>query len=165
VVVGVELDEKSSTGGDIPVGGMAMESTGSIDDRLGRIEALLGVLVEQRTVKDWYSTAEVGAILSKSGYTVREWCRQGRVRASKRPVGLGPTYEWIVSQEELTLLSNEELPPVLTLSIRCALPRADRGYGSSPSCPDRKANRRFQVFGFRTMQGLPRTSRPRRTAV
>jgi hypothetical protein len=88
-----------------------MESLGSIDDRLGRIEALLGQLVEQRTVKDWYSTAEVGAILSKSDYTVREWCRQGRVRASKRPCGHGNSKEWIVSHDELTRLRNEALRP------------------------------------------------------
>jgi hypothetical protein len=66
-----------------------MEAMGSIDDRLGRIEALLGVLVKQQTIKDWYCTAEVGELLDKSEYTVREWCRQGRVRASKRPVGGG----------------------------------------------------------------------------
>jgi hypothetical protein len=94
-----------------------MESTGSIDDRLGRIEALLGALVEQRTVKDWYSTAEVGAILGKSDYTVREWCRQGRVRASKRPVGRGRSKEWIVCHEELIRLRNEGLLPVQSLSV------------------------------------------------
>jgi len=44
-------------------------------DRLMRIESVLNTLVELRTVKEFYSTAEVGAILSKAEFTVREWCR------------------------------------------------------------------------------------------
>jgi hypothetical protein len=82
-----------------------------IEERLRRIEALLAELVSHRTVKAWYSTAEVGDILEKSEYTVREWCRQGRVRASKRACGRGKAKEWIVSHEELTRLKNEGLLP------------------------------------------------------
>lgn len=56
-----------------------------IEDRLSRIERMLAMLVERQTVKDWYTTAEVGEILGKSEYTVREWCRQGRVRPASEP--------------------------------------------------------------------------------
>ena len=57
----------------------------------GRIMELRDILLAQRIVKDWYTTAEVGETLDKSEYTVREWCRQGRVRAQKRPaVAAGP---------------------------------------------------------------------------
>jgi hypothetical protein len=90
-----------------------MESIGSIDDRLGRIEALLGVLIKRQTIKDWYSTSEVGEILGKSDYTVREWCRQGRVKASKRASGHGKSKEWIISHDELTRLRNEGLLPLM----------------------------------------------------
>jgi hypothetical protein len=83
-----------------------------IEDRLTRIEAMLAELVERQTVKDWYTTAEVGKILGKSEYTVREWCREGRVRGEKRPVGRGRSKEWIVSHAELTRLKNEGLLPV-----------------------------------------------------
>ncbi len=82
-----------------------------IEDRLSRIEQMLTVLVQQRTVKDWYTTGEVGEILGKSEYTVREWCRQGRVRAGKRPCGRGKAREWIISHQELTRLRNEGLLP------------------------------------------------------
>src|SRR4051812_45647715 len=50
-------------------------------NRLGKVEALLGQLVQARTVKDWYTTVEVAEMLSKDSYTVREWARLGRIRA------------------------------------------------------------------------------------
>lgn len=79
--------------------------------RLARIESLLASLVEQKTVKDWYTTAEVAAIVGRAEFTVREWCRLGRVRAVKKKSGRGPASEWIVSHEELTRVRNEGLLP------------------------------------------------------
>ena len=79
--------------------------------RLQKIETLLAALVEQRTVKEWYSTAEVAAILGRAEFTVREWCRLGRVRAEKKKCGRGPASEWIVSHAELTRVRNEGLLP------------------------------------------------------
>jgi hypothetical protein len=83
----------------------------SIEERLDRIESMLAVLVERQTVKDWYSIAEVARMLDKAEYTVREWCRQGRIRARKKPCGRGKGGEWLVSHEELTRLKNEGLLP------------------------------------------------------
>jgi transposase len=79
--------------------------------RLEKIEALLASLVEQRTVKEWYSTSEVAAILGRAEFTVREWCRLGRVRAEKKKSGRGPASEWIISHGELTRIRNEGLLP------------------------------------------------------
>lgn len=79
--------------------------------RLQKIETLLGALVEQRTVKEWYSTAELAVILGRAEFTVREWCRLGRVRAEKKKCGRGPASEWIVSHAELTRVRNEGLLP------------------------------------------------------
>jgi hypothetical protein len=67
--------------------------------------------VEQRTVKDWYTTAEVAKLLSKAEFTVREWCRLGRVQAQKKRCGRGISSEWIISHEELTRIRNEGLLP------------------------------------------------------
>ena len=81
-------------------------------ERLERIETLLDRLVSQRTIKEWYSVAEVAQILGKAEFTVREWCRHGRVWASKRQCGRGNTKEWIISHEELTRVQNEGLLPL-----------------------------------------------------
>jgi excisionase family DNA binding protein len=83
-----------------------------IIQRLDRIEAVLAGLVEQRMVKEWYTTAEVGQILGLSGYTVREWARNGRIHAAKRACGRGRSKEWAVSHAELTRIRNEGLLPL-----------------------------------------------------
>lgn len=84
----------------------------TLEERLTRIEQMLATLIEQRMVKDWYSTAEVSRILNRAEYTVREWCRQGRIRAKKKPCGRGKGGEWLISNEELTRLKNEGLLPL-----------------------------------------------------
>jgi hypothetical protein len=83
----------------------------SVEERLDRIERMLATLVRQQTIKEWYTTAEVGGLLGRAEYTVREWCRQGRIRAKKKPCGRGKGGEWLVSHEELTRLRNEGLLP------------------------------------------------------
>ena len=80
-------------------------------DRLERIESVLSSLVELRTVKDFYSTAEVGAILGKAEATVREWCRCHRCRGEKRRSGRGKYQSWVISREELQRIEREGLLP------------------------------------------------------
>ncbi len=80
--------------------------------RLDRIESLLSSLIEHETKKDYYSTAEVAKILSRTDWTVREWCRLGRVWAEKRKCGRGVAKEWMISHEELTRIRNEGLLPI-----------------------------------------------------
>lgn len=81
------------------------------DERLDRIESMLRTLIEQRMVKDFYTTSEVAKILSRAEWTVREWCRLGRVIAEKRPCGRGTSQEWIISHTELQRIGNEGLLP------------------------------------------------------
>lgn len=81
-------------------------------ERLERIEATLHTLIAQKTVKEYYSTAEVAQILGRAEFTVREWCRLGRIWASKRDCGRGNSKEWIISHEELTRIQNEGLLPL-----------------------------------------------------
>jgi hypothetical protein len=80
-------------------------------ERLERIEATLAILVEHRQVQDWYDTKTAARILGRSAYTVREWCRLGRVQAAKRPCGRGNSKEWMISHEELTRIKSEGLQP------------------------------------------------------
>jgi hypothetical protein len=77
-----------------------------------RLDELYDLVLGQQMVKDYYTTAEVGQVLGKSEYTVREWARQGRVRAGKRACGRGRAKEWVISHEELTRLRNEGLLPL-----------------------------------------------------
>jgi hypothetical protein len=83
----------------------------SSDERLDRIEAMLRMLLEQRVVKDHYTTAEAAEILDRAEWTVREWCRLGRVNADKRSCGLGASQEWIISHAELQRIRNDGLLP------------------------------------------------------
>jgi len=80
-------------------------------ERLERIEACLELLVRQRRVQDWYDTRKVAEILDRSPYSVREWCRLGRVHAEKRACGRGTSKEWMISHAELERIKSEGLLP------------------------------------------------------
>ena len=80
-------------------------------DRLERVLPVLETLAEQGQVQEWYSTADVAKVLGRDPYTVRQWCRFGRVRAEKRRCGRGKSQEWIISHEELGRIRSEGLLP------------------------------------------------------
>ena len=82
-----------------------------LDERLSAIQADLTALVQQRTIKDYYSTEEVAKIVGRDAYTVREWCRLGRIRAEKRECGRGKSAGWAVPHAELVRYQNEGLLP------------------------------------------------------
>lgn len=90
----------------------------SLKKTLEKIEAMLVVLVEQRTVKDWYSTYEFAQLVGKAEFTVREWCRLGRVHAEKKNSGRGSHTSWVISHAELLRYQREGLLPVPRLSMR-----------------------------------------------
>lgn len=85
---------------------------GQLLNRMERIEDALAQLLQRNTMKDYYTTAEVAKILGKAEFTVREWCRLGRVYAEKRQTGRGRAKEWIISHQELTRIRNEGLLPL-----------------------------------------------------
>ena len=80
----------------------------AIVEWLERIEALI---VEQKAVKDWYTTEEFAALVGKAEFTVREWCRLGRVAAAKRRSGRGKHCAWVISHDELRRYRREGLLP------------------------------------------------------
>ena len=80
---------------------------------LGRLDRIEKLIVEGKTVKEWYTTDEVAEILDRTAYTIREWCRQGRAHGRKRPCGRGTASEWIISHQELTRLQNQGLLPAV----------------------------------------------------
>lgn len=83
-----------------------------ITQRLDRIEDLLHRLLQTRVEQEYYSTADAARILGKADFTVREWCRHGRVHAEKRPCGRGNSQEWMISHEELERIQSEGLLPL-----------------------------------------------------
>lgn len=104
-----------------------MQATGNPDaamhERLDRIEASLNLLVQQRMVKDWYTTTEFARIVDRAEFTVREWCRLNRIQAQKRACGRGPTQEWMIAHEALVHYQNHGLLPVPTVFAKYQLDR------------------------------------------
>ena len=80
-------------------------------ERLERIETALAILVKQRQVQDSYDTKTTAELLGKSPYTVREYCRHGRIHAQKRACGRGNSEEWMISHDELMRIKAEGLLP------------------------------------------------------
>src|SRR4051794_23877087 len=91
-------------------------SSPEIIDRLEaidvRIRELRDLLLAQRTIRDHYGTEELAAILGKAEFTVREWCRLGRIRARKRGSGRGKHLGWVVAHDELLRIQREGLLPI-----------------------------------------------------
>ena len=65
-------------------------------DRLVRIEALLATLIDRQVVRDWYNTEQFAAAVGKAEFTVREWCRLGRIEAEKYRTQSGGANLWVI---------------------------------------------------------------------
>ncbi len=72
---------------------------------------MLALLLEQRQVREWYTTQEFAHVVGKAEFTIREHCRLGRLRAEKRRSGRGPFPQWVLSQAELLRYQREGLLP------------------------------------------------------
>ena len=83
-----------------------------IADRLDRIENSLQRLATERLIKEYYSTSEIARLVKRSEFTVREWCRLGRIAAEKRACGRGRSKEWMIPHDELLRFQCEGLLPI-----------------------------------------------------
>lgn len=83
----------------------------TLEERLSRIEAMLLVLVERQSVKAFYDIDEFAQLVGRSSFTVREWCRHGRLDADKRMSGRGAYAQWTISHEEYLRFQREGLLP------------------------------------------------------
>lgn len=90
----------------------------TVEERLERIEGLLAALVERQQVKDYYSTEEFARMVGKAEFTVREWCRLGRVRAEKQGTGRGRFFTWAIPHVEYLRFQKEGLLPHATSTAR-----------------------------------------------
>jgi hypothetical protein len=83
----------------------------TIEEKLEHIEAMLKQLVERQAVKEFYEIEEFARIVGRSEFTCREWCRLGRIAASKKASGRGKHMAWVVSHHELIRYQREGLLP------------------------------------------------------
>ena len=83
----------------------------TLEERLQNIEAMLVVLVERQQVREWYTTYEFARTVGKAEFTIREYCRLGRLRAEKRQSGRGAYPQWVLSHVELERYQREGLLP------------------------------------------------------
>jgi hypothetical protein len=81
-------------------------------ERLDRIEAMLAVLVEGQQGRAWYTTRQFGHAVGKSEFTIREYCRLGRLNAQKRRSGRGAYPQWVLSHAEMERYQREGLLPM-----------------------------------------------------
>lgn len=80
--------------------------------QLDRIEAALAALLRQRTAKEYYTTEEAARLLGLAEFTVRNYCRLGRIRAEKKGSGRGRYQSWVVSHAEIERVRREGLLPL-----------------------------------------------------
>jgi hypothetical protein len=88
------------------------ETLSLIAEKITRLEAAVSLLVEQHTVKDFYTVEEAAVILRRRPYTIREHCRLGRINATKRESGRGEYGEWSISRDELTHVMTHGVRPL-----------------------------------------------------
>lgn len=91
-----------------------------LNEQLARIEGKLDQLLERELAKDFYEIGEFAQIVGKAEFTVREWARHGRIRATKKKSGRGPHPLWVISHEELLRYRRDGLLPFATSNGRAA---------------------------------------------
>ena len=80
-----------------------------VEQRLSRIEDKLDRDSQPNLQKEMYTVVEAAELLGKKPFTIREWCRHGRIHAEKADCGRGHTKEWRISHDALTRYRNHGL--------------------------------------------------------
>jgi len=75
------------------------------------IKKTLKSLVEREVKKDFYSTEEFAALVGRSEFTVREWCRLDRIYGEKKKSGRGKHEGWRIAHEEYLRYQKDGLLP------------------------------------------------------
>ena len=84
-------------------------------ERVSAMESVLQQLIQRivsQPQKEFHTVTEAAELMDRAPYTVREWCRLGRLNASKALSGRGIDGEWRISAEEIQRWQREGLLPV-----------------------------------------------------
>lgn len=82
-----------------------------LDEMRTMILQIHEMLANPIVAREWFTVEEVATQLGKRPYTVREWCRHGRLNATKRTEKRGGVELWNISSEEVARYRNEGLLP------------------------------------------------------
>lgn len=91
---------------------MSIATEITIAERLDNIERLLESLAEERSLRDHYTVQQFAQRVDRDPFTVREWCRHGRIRAAKKSSGRGRYQAWVISHAELLRFERDGLLPI-----------------------------------------------------
>ncbi len=84
----------------------------TVEEKLDHIVAMLSVLAERQQAKEWYTTAEFAMQVGRAEFTVRQWCRLGRIVARRKASGRGKHCAYAISRHELERYQKDGLLPV-----------------------------------------------------
>jgi hypothetical protein len=83
----------------------------TLEERLQNIESMLAILVGRQQPQEYYTTLEAATILGLAVFTVREYCRLGRLRAEKRQSGRAGHRSWVIARTEIDRFRRHGLLP------------------------------------------------------
>ena len=86
----------------------------SIDASVKEVKRAVAEIEEAKSTpapREFYSTVEFAGLVGRSEYTVREWCRLGRIEAEKAESGRGDAKSWKIPASELLRYHNHGLLP------------------------------------------------------
>jgi hypothetical protein len=84
----------------------------TLEERLEKIEAMLLTLIERQQVREFYTVEEFARMVGKAAFTVREYCRLGRLNGTKSGTARGAFQSWTISHEEYLRFQREGLLPL-----------------------------------------------------
>jgi hypothetical protein len=87
-------------------------SVDRIDQIDAKLDRVLDLLRDRSEVRQHFSVEECAPKLNKSAYTIREWCRMGRINAFKCNDKRGDSAAWRVSAEEISRILDFGLLPI-----------------------------------------------------
>ena len=108
---GQEMPAAPAIDSSPPAGAVADTTTGATPDRLAAMESGMAEIKELlksqqagSVEKEWYSVDEVAELAKLAVWTIRNACREGRIKAEK-----GPDGQWRIHRDELGHIQNHGL--------------------------------------------------------